>query len=56
MILLTDGVNNAGYVDPVTAAQIAQTMGIHIYTIGVGTEAKHHILFKILLDVLFMIM
>lgn len=40
MILLTDGVNNAGYVDPVTAAQIAQTMGIHIYTIGVGTRGK----------------
>lgn len=37
MILLTDGVNNAGEVDPLTAAQIAKTFGIRIYTIGVGT-------------------
>lgn len=37
MILLTDGVNNRGEVDPLTAAQIAQTFGIRIYTIGVGT-------------------
>lgn len=37
MILLTDGVNNRGEIDPLTAAQIAQTFGIRIYTIGVGT-------------------
>lgn len=37
MILLTDGVNNAGEIDPITAAQIAQKFGIRIYTIGVGT-------------------
>ena len=37
MILLTDGVNNRGEIDPITAAQIAQTFGIRIYTIGVGT-------------------
>lgn len=37
MILLTDGVNNAGQIDPVTAAQIAQKFGIRIYTVGVGT-------------------
>lgn len=37
MILLTDGVNNAGEIDPITAAQIAQKYGIRIYTIGVGT-------------------
>ena len=36
MILLTDGVNNRGEIDPITAAQIAQTFGIRIYTIGVG--------------------
>jgi len=36
MILLTDGVNNRGEIDPLTAAQIAQTFGIRIYTIGVG--------------------
>jgi Ca-activated chloride channel family protein len=37
MILLTDGVNNAGQIDPLTAAQIAQNFGIRIYTVGVGT-------------------
>ena len=37
MILLTDGVNNKGEIDPITAAQIAETFGIRIYTIGVGT-------------------
>lgn len=37
MILLTDGVNNSGEIDPITAAQIAATFGIRIYTIGVGT-------------------
>ncbi|HCM29354.1 MAG TPA: VWA domain-containing protein [Bacteroidales bacterium] len=40
IILLTDGVNNAGYVDPLTAAEIAQNMGIHIYAIGIGTIGK----------------
>ncbi|MGE5398936.1 MAG: vWA domain-containing protein [Ignavibacteriales bacterium] len=37
IILLTDGVNNAGEIDPLTAAQIAKTYGIRIYAIGVGT-------------------
>jgi len=37
MILLTDGVNNAGEVDPLTAADIAKNYGIRIYTIGIGT-------------------
>ncbi|MBW7887176.1 MAG: VWA domain-containing protein [Bacteroidetes bacterium] len=37
IILLTDGVNNRGEIDPVTAAQIAQTFGIRVYTVGVGT-------------------
>ena len=36
MILLTDGMNNKGRIDPLTAATMAQTMGIKIYTIGVG--------------------
>jgi len=40
IILLTDGVNNAGEVDPVFAAQIAKTFGIRIYTIGVGTKGE----------------
>jgi Ca-activated chloride channel family protein len=37
IILLTDGVNNRGEIDPMTAAQIAQSYGIRVYTIGVGT-------------------
>ena len=40
MILLTDGVNNAGEVDPISAAQIAKTFGIRVYTIGVGTRGE----------------
>lgn len=38
VILLTDGVNNAGSIDPLTAADIAKTFGIKVYTIGVGTR------------------
>lgn len=38
IILLTDGVNNAGQVAPLTAAEIAKTYGIRVYTIGVGTH------------------
>jgi Ca-activated chloride channel family protein len=37
MILLTDGVNNRGEIDPLTATQIATSFGIRIYAIGVGT-------------------
>jgi Ca-activated chloride channel family protein len=37
IILLTDGVNNMGAVDPVSAAEIAKLYGIRIYTIGVGS-------------------
>ena len=37
VILLTDGMNNAGSVDPYTAAEIAKIYGIRVYTIGVGT-------------------
>lgn len=36
VILLTDGVNNKGYIDPQTAADIAQEFGIKIYAIGIG--------------------
>jgi Ca-activated chloride channel family protein len=36
IILLTDGVNNAGYVNPIPAAEMAATLGIRVYTIGVG--------------------
>lgn len=37
MILLTDGVNNRGEIDPVTAGELAHSFDIRIYTIGVGT-------------------
>jgi Ca-activated chloride channel family protein len=37
VILLTDGVNNMGSVDPLSAADIAKLFGIRVYTIGVGT-------------------
>jgi len=37
IILLTDGVNNMGSLDPLSAAEIAKIYGIRIYTIGVGT-------------------
>lgn len=40
MILLTDGMNNRGEIDPLTAAQIGQTFKIRIYTIGVGTVGE----------------
>ena len=40
VILLTDGVNNAGTVHPLDAAQIAMEMGVRVYTIGVGTRGK----------------
>lgn len=40
IILLTDGENNRGDIDPLTAAEIAQTFGIKVYTIGVGTIGK----------------
>ncbi len=38
IILLTDGVNNKGQIDPITAARIAQALKIKIYTIGAGTQ------------------
>ena len=38
VILLTDGVNNTGEVAPMTAAEIAKTYGVRVYTIGVGAN------------------
>jgi Ca-activated chloride channel family protein len=40
VILLTDGVNNSGVIDPVTAGELAKTFGIRVYTIGVGTRGN----------------
>ncbi len=38
IILMTDGVNNAGFIEPITAADIAEQYGIKVYTIGIGTN------------------
>jgi len=38
IILLTDGVNNSGFIDPRMAAEIAKEYGIKVYTIGIGTN------------------
>jgi Ca-activated chloride channel family protein len=40
ILLLTDGVNNKGLIDPRTAAATAKAFGIRVYTIGVGTEGQ----------------
>lgn len=40
VILMTDGVNNRGLVDPATATDIAMQYGVRVYTIGVGTNGK----------------
>jgi Ca-activated chloride channel family protein len=38
VILMTDGQNNAGKIEPMTAAEAAQTLSVKVYTIGVGTR------------------
>jgi len=40
IILLTDGENNAGQIDPITAAELAKSFNIKVYTIGVGKGGK----------------
>jgi Ca-activated chloride channel family protein len=40
IILLSDGVNNRGYIDPYSAAEIAKNLNIKVYTIGVGTTGQ----------------
>ncbi len=40
VILLTDGVNNAGQIDPLTAAETARALGVKVYAIGVGTTGE----------------
>lgn len=40
IILMTDGVNNAGYIDPYTAIELAKSNNIRVYTIGIGTKGK----------------
>lgn len=40
VVLLTDGRNNRGEIDPVTAAQMAQALGVRVYSIGAGTRGN----------------
>lgn len=40
LVLLTDGRNNRGEIDPRTAAEIARTMGVRVYAVGVGASAS----------------
>lgn len=40
IILLTDGANNAGEIDPLTAAEIARTYGVRVYTVCIGTGSE----------------
>lgn len=40
VILLTDGENNGGFIDPNTAKELAKSLGIRVYTIGVGTDGS----------------
>jgi Ca-activated chloride channel family protein len=40
IILLTDGTNNRGEIDPMTASELAKAYGIRVYTIGVGTKGE----------------
>jgi Ca-activated chloride channel family protein len=40
VILMTDGQNNAGKIQPLTAAEAAQALGVKVYTIGVGTRGQ----------------
>jgi Ca-activated chloride channel family protein len=40
MILLTDGVNNRGEIDPITAAKVAATYNVRVYTVGVGAQGQ----------------
>ena len=40
MVLMTDGENNRGRIDPRTAAEAAERVGVRIYTIGIGTEGE----------------
>ena len=43
IVLITDGSNNSGNLTPLDAARLAQTFGVRIYTIAVGTEGMHRI-------------
>ncbi|MBQ9254943.1 MAG: VWA domain-containing protein [Bacteroidales bacterium] len=40
IILITDGVNNSGQIDPINAASLAKQFGIRVYTVGIGSKGK----------------
>src|SRR4030095_10126128 len=40
IVLLTDGINNAGSIDPLTAAELARAVGVRMHAIGVGSEGE----------------
>jgi Ca-activated chloride channel family protein len=40
IILVTDGANNAGRIDPITAAEMAAALGVRVYTIGIGAPSS----------------
>jgi Ca-activated chloride channel family protein len=40
VVLLTDGRNNMGMISPITAAEVAKSLGVKVYTIGVGTRGQ----------------
>jgi len=40
IILLTDGINNKGYIQPLQAAEAAKKYGVKVYTIGIGTKGR----------------
>lgn len=46
IVLITDGVNNAGSVPPLTAGEIAKTFGVRVYCVGVGTRGMAPYPFK----------
>ena len=48
VILMTDGINNRGAIDPLTAAELARAVGVRVYTIGVGTTGHVHRLLEAL--------
>ncbi len=56
VILLTDGSNNRGDIDPLTAAEIARTFGIRVYAIGVGSHGEARVPVQTPLGVQYMTM
>lgn len=56
IILLTDGSNNRGDIDPLTAAEIARTFGIRVYAIGVGSHGEARVPVQTPLGVQYMTM